>query len=174
MLTSDEAVIAAAAEEALTLAKAALRSAKDAALILKYISSSKANLASNTSRKTAEVRMLEVVESKNGLQEESDDLEPSIEDLQYLEEQFFNSVKIKSKRQKERKAKRERAAEKSAATVVSVKSGSTSRKKRASSQDIDYSDPLWYLRGTTSSTKLLTASEELQVSAGIQVICYFF
>lgn len=35
-------------------------------------------------------------------------------------------------------------------------------------QEVDYSDPLRYLRGTTSSSKLLTAHEELVLSAGIQ------
>lgn len=39
LLTSDEAVIAAAAAEAVTLAKAALKSAKDAALMIRNESS---------------------------------------------------------------------------------------------------------------------------------------
>lgn len=100
---------------------------------------------------------------------ESDDLEPTTRELEDLQDELSRSISVRSHRQTERKARRARAAEKSAANVISVKTGSTSRKKRASLQDIDYSDPLRYLRGTTNSSRLLTASEETELSAGIQV-----
>lgn len=103
---------------------------------------------------------------------EADDLEPTHEELELLQSQLSNGIAVRSRRQTERKARRTRAAEKAAATVVSVKSGSTVRKKRASLQDIDHSDPLRYLRATTSTSRLLTATEEIELSEGIQV-CYY-
>ncbi|KAF7850286.1 hypothetical protein BT93_L5659 [Corymbia citriodora subsp. variegata] len=191
LLTSDEAVIAAAAAEAVTLAKAALKSAKHAALMIRNESSSnidsKLELSSRTSTslsKHAELLevehsnvLTELMEPEGGLREEnvmqysmdkSEDLEPTHEELQLLQEQLFESIAVRSQRQTERKERRVRAAEKAAANVVSVKSGSLSKKKRASLQDVDYSDPLRYLRGTTSGSKLLTATEETELSEGIQ------
>ncbi|KAL7120750.1 hypothetical protein ACP275_02G140900 [Erythranthe tilingii] len=101
---------------------------------------------------------------------ESDDAEePSAEELELLDLQLSSSIAVRSKRQIERKVRRGRAAEKAAANVVSVKSGS-SKKKRSPVQEVDYSDPLRYLRATTSSTRLLTASEEQVLSEGIQVL----
>lgn len=100
---------------------------------------------------------------------EADDVEPTHEELELLQAQLSNGIPVRSWRQTERKARRTRAAEKAAATVVSVKSGSTIRKKRASLQDVDHSDPLRYLRATTSTSRLLTATEEIELSEGIQV-----
>ncbi|XP_056163130.1 RNA polymerase sigma factor sigB-like isoform X1 [Syzygium oleosum] len=191
LLTSDEALIAAAAAEAVTLAKAALKSAKDAALMIRNKSSSnidsKFEISSRTSTslsKHAELLELEhanslteLMKSEGGLREEnimqysadeSEDLEPTHEELQILQEQLFKSIAVRSRRQTERKERRVRAAEKAAANVVSVRSGSLSKKKRASLQDVDYTDPLRYLRATTSSSKLLTAMEETELSEGIQ------
>ncbi|XP_030549928.2 RNA polymerase sigma factor sigB isoform X2 [Rhodamnia argentea] len=191
LLTSDEAVIAAAAAEAVTLAKAALKSAKDAALMIRNESSlntdSKLEFSSKTSTSLSKHPELlelenssivtEFMESERGSREEnimqysmgeSEDLEPTYEELQLLQEQLFKSIAVRSRRQTERKERRVRAAEKAAANVVSVKSGSLSKKKRASVQDVDYSDPLRYLRGTTSSSRLLTATEETELSEGIQ------
>lgn len=101
--------------------------------------------------------------------EESDDVEPTDEELELLQEQLPKSIAVRSRRQTERKARRAKAAEKAAANVVSVKPSSTGRKRRASLQDVDYSDPLRYLRATTSTSRLLTATEELELSEGIQV-----
>lgn len=103
---------------------------------------------------------------------ESDDEEPTPEELVLLQEELSQSIAVRSSRQPERKAKRARAAERTSAGVVSVKSGSTSKKKRTSMQEIDYSDPLRHLRGSTSS-KLLTAREERELSRGIQVSLNF-
>lgn len=153
LLTSDEAVLTAAASEVLALAKAAVKVAKDAATMAGNHKSTKAVGTS--------VGALNLVES--------DDREPSAEELEILEAQLSKSIAVRSIRRTERKFRRTRAAEKAAANTVSVKSSSSSRKKRSAIQDIDYSDPLRYLRGTTT-TKLLTASEELELSEGIQVI----
>ncbi|XVF06743.1 hypothetical protein REPUB_Repub06bG0076700 [Reevesia pubescens] len=107
---------------------------------------------------------------KSELEEDNseENLELTNEDLELLEEQLSRSIAVRSKRQPERKARRTRAAEKAAANVVSVKSGSTNKKRRGALQDVDYSDPLRYLRGATSTSRLLTANEELELSEGIQ------
>lgn len=191
-LTSDEAVIAAAAAEAVALARAAVKVAKDAALMVNNHNSTKPKSKPATSSAadtypskwaqltekerasivgdsvTVETGPEEEFSGKQSLKE-SADLEPTHEELKLLEEELSESIAVRSRRQTERKARRTRAAEKAAANVVSVRSGSTSRKKRASVQEVDYSDPLRYLRGTTSTSRLLTATEELQLSAGIQV-----
>lgn len=191
LLTSEEAVIAAASAEAVTLAKAALKVAKDAALMVKNSDSAKADSVLPISpeadalhfkwiqlMKTDRAGTVDLVEAEAGVlehhseqyvAEESDDVEPTREELEALQEQLSKSKAVRSRRQTERKARRARAADKAAANVVSVKPGSTSRKKRASLQDVDYYDPLRYLRATTSSSKLLTATEELELSEGIQV-----
>ncbi|OIT33290.1 PREDICTED: RNA polymerase sigma factor sigB-like [Nicotiana attenuata] len=195
LVTSDEAVVAAAAAEAVALAKAALKFAKDAVLL---VSQNNLNNSDDAGRGTlsearttpfesvplaqpsetgrvgvgAEFKGSEMKWSKSSLFEDSltdsDDLEPSPEELEILQSQLSNVIAVKSTRQTERKARRGRAAERAAANVVSVKSGSTSRKKRTSVQEVDYSDPLRYLRGTTGSSRLLTASEEQELSRGIQ------
>ncbi|XVF56716.1 hypothetical protein PTKIN_Ptkin06aG0142500 [Pterospermum kingtungense] len=191
LLTSDEAVIAAATNEALALARAAVKVAKDAALMVKNYSSAKTEMKSGGSSATdtltskwalfteaeragiigdslREESDLEEDDSEQNSIEESDELEPTSEELELLEEQLSRSIAVRSKRQTERKAKRTRAAEKAAANVVSVNSCSTNRKRRGALQDVDYSDPLRYLRGTTSTSRLLTANEELELSEGIQ------
>ncbi|XP_059651761.1 RNA polymerase sigma factor sigB [Cornus florida] len=192
LLTSDEAIIAAAAAEAVALAKAAVKVAKDAAVMVSRNNSTKSDSKPTTILSEADsfqfgraelaeiARVGLVEESKEAETEfgenyslqypikEADDLEPTHEELELLQAQLSKSIAVRSNRQTERKAKRAKAAEKSAASIVSVKPGSTSRRKRVSVQDIDYSDPLRYLRGTTSSSKLLTATEEHQLSEGIQ------
>ncbi|GMN48616.1 hypothetical protein TIFTF001_017784 [Ficus carica] len=182
LLTSEEAVIAAAAAEAVTLAKAAVKVAKDAALLVRLsIRAESSSLvpfeARNTKTVQAATRLGDSLRAEIALLEghppketakESDDVEPTNEELQILQEQLSKGIAVRSKRQIERKAIRDRAAEKAAANVVSVKSGSNSRKKRASVQDVDHSDPLRYLRSTTSTSRLLTATEEIELSEGIQ------
>ncbi|XP_022744699.1 RNA polymerase sigma factor sigB-like [Durio zibethinus] len=191
LLTSDEDVIAAAAAEAVALARAAVKVAKDAALMVKNRSSAKTEMKSAVSSVTdictskwalfteaerasivgdflTDESELEENDSEQHLTKESDELEPTNEELELLEERLSRSIAVRSKRQPERKARRTKAAEKAAANIVSVKSGSTSRKRRGALQDVDYSDPLRYLRGTTSTFRLLTANEELELSEGIQ------
>ncbi|EYU27177.1 hypothetical protein ABFS82_02G130000 [Erythranthe guttata] len=176
LITSDEAVITAAASEALALAKAAVKVAKDAAMMVSLHRSTKPDTKSflevDTSAERVVVREAEIGSGENDdhvLGESDDSEEPSAEELELLDLQLSSSIAVRSKRQIERKVRRGRAAEKAAANVVSVKSGS-SKKKRSPVQEVDYSDPLRYLRATTSSTRLLTASEEQVLSEGIQVL----
>ena len=186
LIENEEAVIAAAAAEALALARAAAKLAKEAATMA--VSSQSTIPESETEGQSLNFNGAELLESEqlgnvrsfeagtspgegSLMQDpsETDDIEPTAEELQLLEVELAESVTVRSSRQVERKAKRARAAEKAASSVVSFKLGSNGRKKRTSVQEVDYSDPLRYLRGTTSSSRLLTASEELELSAGIQV-----
>ncbi|CAA6667107.1 unnamed protein product [Spirodela intermedia] len=91
-----------------------------------------------------------------------------INGFELLEPEHSENIAVRSGRQTERRARRARAAEKVGSSVISVKSGSSGRKKRGAIQEIDYSDPLHYLRATTSTSRLLTANEELELSEGIQ------
>ncbi|OIT40541.1 PREDICTED: RNA polymerase sigma factor sigB-like isoform X1 [Nicotiana attenuata] len=186
LLTGEEAVIAAAAAEAVALAKAALKVAKDAVMMVGHNNSDDTVAGVDTTQlserfqpgetgrnsivgelKASEMKWSESNSSGNS-HTDSEDLEPTHEELELLQTELLNGIAVRSKRQNERKARRARAAERAAANVVSVKSGSAGRKKRASVQDVDYSDPLRYLRGTTSTSRLLTASEEHKLSEGIQ------
>ncbi|KAF2306796.1 hypothetical protein GH714_021478 [Hevea brasiliensis] len=191
LITSDEAVIAAAAAEAVALARAAAKVAKDAALLVKSFpcaetegklaNPSTADAFSSRRPPFTETELARIladsVQNDTGQREEysiqypikeSNDLEPSHEELELLQKQISEGIAVRSRRQTERKTRRTRAAEKTAANVMPVKSSSTSKKKRASLQDVDYSDPLHYLRGTASTSRLLTATEELELSEGIQ------
>ena len=191
LIESEEAAVAAAATEALALARAAAKLARDAALMARSSQSSKAEsrsevLSEGQSLQFKSVQLSESEKFGSAITTEvadtflrdryhtqhpvsdHDDLDPTNEELQLLEAELAVSIAVKSTRQVERKAKRERAAEK-AASNVTVKVGSNSRRRRASVQQVDHSDPLRYLRGKTSTSKLLTASEEVELSAGIQV-----
>ncbi|CAN4126096.1 unnamed protein product [Withania somnifera] len=190
---SDEATVVAAAAEAVALAKAALKGAQDAVMLVVH---NNLKDSDNVGRCTlsefttgpfeslhlaqpGEIRRIDVGAelkgskmkwSRSSLFEvsltDSGDLEPSPEELEIFHSELSNVIAVKSNRQTERKARRAKAVERAAANVVSMKSGFTSRKKRALLKDVDYSDPLRYLRGTSS--KLLTASEEQELSRGIQ------
>ncbi|XP_073025972.1 RNA polymerase sigma factor sigB-like isoform X2 [Primulina eburnea] len=186
LLTNEEAVVAAAASEALALARAALKVAKDAAMMVSHEKSTNTSILHQVEESqpvniTETVGVMESKVTKISTSEThsvayftgSEEEEPSCEELEFLKAQLSKSIAVRSKRQMERKEKRIRAAEKASANVVSVKSSSSSRKKRSSLQDIDYSDPLRYFRGTTSSSKLLTVSEEQMLSKGIQELLKF-
>ncbi|XP_042489009.1 RNA polymerase sigma factor sigB isoform X3 [Macadamia integrifolia] len=192
LLTGEEATIAAAAAEAIALAKAAVKVAKDAALMVGGFPSAKSDAGHLDFPSEADILRLErarlsemgqadeigwpvgleVVRDEEhyaqGPIKDSDNLNPTDEDLVLLQMQLSKNVAVRSGRQTERQARRAKAGEKIAANVVSVKSCSSSRKKRAALQDVDYSDPLRYLRGTTSNSRLLTTTEELELSEGIQ------
>ncbi|KAK8570900.1 hypothetical protein V6N13_103298 [Hibiscus sabdariffa] len=168
LLTSDDAVIAAAAAEAVALARAAAKgsSATDN-LTSKWGLFTEAERAGIVGDIPSDERELEEDSEQNST-EESDELEPTSEELKLLEEQLSGSIAVRSTRQTERKAKRTRAAKKGSVNMISVKSGSTNKKRRGALQEVDYSDPLRYLRGTTSTSRLLTANEEIKLSEGIQ------
>ncbi|KAL6981546.1 hypothetical protein U1Q18_023173 [Sarracenia purpurea var. burkii] len=160
LITSEEATIAAAAAEAVALAKAAVKVAKDAVMMVSH------NISSTSDGKSVIIPSEEKFPLQYPIKE--DDLEPTNEELELLQRQISNTIAVRSGRQTERKARRAKAAEKAASNIVSVKSGSTGRKKRASLQEVDYTDPLRYIRGTTSTSKLLTFTEEQELSEGIQ------
>ncbi|XP_057512745.1 LOW QUALITY PROTEIN: RNA polymerase sigma factor sigB-like [Actinidia eriantha] len=181
LIANEEATIAAA--EALALAKAAVRVAKDAAMMVFHSSSTTTDTKSSIIPSEVDTLLFnssQLAEKSTGalpgLGEnlplqcpiKEDDLKPSSVELELLEKQISRSIAVRSSRQTERKVRRARAAEKAAANVVSVKSGSTSRRKRTSSQDLDFSDPLRYFRGATSNSRLLTFTEEQELSEGIQ------
>ncbi|GMI65644.1 RNApolymerase sigma subunit 2, SIGMA FACTOR 1, SIGMA FACTOR 2, SIGMA FACTOR B [Hibiscus trionum] len=186
LLTSDEAVIAA---EAVALARAAAKVAKDAAVMVKNSAKTEMKSSGSSANDTltskwalfteaeragivgdspSDERELEEDNSEQNSTIESDELEPTSVELKLLEEQLSGSIAVRSTRQTERKAKRTRVAKKGSVNMVSMKSGSTNRKRRGALQDIDYSDPLRYLRGTASTSRLLTANEEIKLSEGIQ------
>ncbi|XP_077234760.1 RNApolymerase sigma subunit 2 [Tasmannia lanceolata] len=195
LLTGEEAVIAAAAAEAVALAKAAVEVAKDAALMVSTNNTyskldkpddfpSEADILLLERARLTEMERVGTInhsataetrrpQEENMAIKDTENSNPTDYELQLLQMQHSESVAVRSGRQTERRARRERAAEKAAATVVSVKSGSSSKKKRSALQDIDYSDPLRYLRGTTSTARLLTATEELELSEGIQDLLKF-
>ncbi|KAJ8512867.1 hypothetical protein OPV22_003301 [Ensete ventricosum] len=191
LLTCDEAVIAAAAAEAVALARAALELAKDAAqMIGKNLSAEVEKL--EESRSEADIKWLERVSLTEtewaGItnhpaatetipldynvsldQSASTDISSStFDEPEFQEMQHIENIAVRSGRQIERRARRARAADKATADVISLKSGSSGKKKRSAFQEIDYSDPLRYLRGTTNTSKLLTAAEEIELSEGIQ------
>lgn len=183
-LINEEAVIAAAASEAIALAKAAVEVAKEAAQLLKNdlcMKLDKSNdyahrdgiLMANAIRpseldnitlnySTTVSEPLEEHITKNQSQD------TCISSLIRNELDLKQKLAVRSEQQVERKSRRARVAGKATTSISVVKSGSSGKKKRAAFQEIDYSDPLHYLRGTTSTSKLLTASEEQELSEGIQ------
>ncbi|CAN7019583.1 hypothetical protein BRARA_F00534 [Brassica rapa] len=191
LLTSDEAVVAAAAAEALALARAALKVAKDATLFSNTHNAKPSVTPSAPDKRSKWDQFTEkeragilghlavsdtgVVSDRvtapappecNKESAEKQEAEPLEEEE---EEIVAVSSAVRSTRQTERKARRAKGLEKTASGMQSaVKTVSSSRKKRVASQEIDNNDPLRYLRMTTSSSKLLTAREEQQLSEGIQ------
>ncbi|URE15713.1 SWIM zinc finger protein [Musa troglodytarum] len=176
LLMNEEAVIAAAAAEAVALARAALELAKDAAQMIRKSPSAQVehvNLSetegtgmTNHSVATETTPLEENVTLDESVHKDfsgSTYNETEVEEMEYCE-----NIAVRSGRQTERRARRARAAEKAAAGVLTLKSGSSGKKKRSTLQEIDYSDPLHYLRGTTSTSRLLTAAEEVELSEGIQ------
>lgn len=191
LLKDEEAVIAAAAAEAVALARAALEVAKDAAQIIGtnvVVTLEKtqglpaeSNLLLREMVKLSELEEAAKVDHSPTFEEESnEDLSTQVmtkSDLSDLTQtklednplDFPEKIAVRSGRQSERRARRARATTRATATVLSMKSGSSSRRKRPPVQDVDYTDPLRYLRGTTSISRLLTANEELELSKAIQV-----
>ncbi|PIA50429.1 hypothetical protein AQUCO_01300876v1 [Aquilegia coerulea] len=181
---NEEALIAAAAAEAVALAKAAAKVARDAVLMFGNEASSysdnkvpdttsendynKLNKFMFTEKERVSMLGLDSLSVEDRPSEDFDNLDPTDDELKLLQLQLSKSIAVRSGRQTERKVKRAKAAGKAAAGLVSVTSGSSVRRKRAALQEVDYSDPLRYLRSTTSTSRLLTATEELDLSEGIQ------
>ncbi|KAG1362600.1 putative RNA polymerase sigma factor sigB [Cocos nucifera] len=177
LLTGEEEIIAAAAAEAVALARTAVEAAKDAALTIANDPSVKLGKSSDFSSEADILQLERSTATDTKPHEEHLAKDPSRDEdisnlvhneLEPQKMQYSESIAVRSGRRTERIARRARAAEKAASSVIPVKSGSSSKKKRSAIQEIDYSDPLRYLRGTTSTSKLLTAAEELELSEGIQ------
>nr|QKY65035.1 plastidic RNA polymerase sigma-subunit 2 [Passiflora pittieri] len=191
LITSDEAVIAALAAEAIALAREALKVAEDAALMVKNHHSEKTECKSAipstidafscTWSMLTETERADILgdspaaetgpreqDSFPSFSKESDFLEPTNEELVLLQKQLSEGIAVRSRRQTERRARRTRAAEKAAVNIMSAKRGSATKKRRGSLQEVDYSDPLRYLRGTTIASRLLSSTEEMKLSEGIQ------
>ncbi|XP_011013765.1 PREDICTED: RNA polymerase sigma factor sigB-like [Populus euphratica] len=191
LIVNDEAVIAAAAAEAVALGRAAVKVAKDAAEMAKNYCSvntvTKIPVASTADSFSSMWSLLTGKEradiigvsfsAETGLREEcstqypteeSDCFGPTYEELALLEKQLSESIVVRSKRQTQRKAKRARAAEKAAANFVFKNSGSACKKKHVPVQEVDQSDPLRFFRGASTSSRLLSATEEVELSEGIQ------
>ncbi|CAL9149648.1 unnamed protein product [Musa hybrid cultivar] len=187
LLTDEESLIAAAAAEAVALARAAVEIARDAAQKIRknpFTESDKLNHFTSEANmhRLERVRFTETesVKVMSSLiaevhQENSTENPSEIDvfnlmhsEIEIKEMCHSKGIAVRSGRQTERRAKRARAAKKDASGVINVKRGTSGKKKRSSFQEVDYSDPLRYLRGTTSTSKLLSAMEELELSKGIQ------
>lgn len=192
LIESEEAVIAAAAAEALALARAAAKYAKEA-----VIEAQRSELVSTEHKSTSVQSVSEELNFRCAQQLESEPceiahdfinfgtsltedsslrdpicgmglLEPSNEELELLEAELFDGIAVRSNRQTERRTRREKAAEKAEINSVPVKVLSPSRKKRSASRKVNYNDPLRHFRAMASKFKLLTAKEEVELSNGIQ------
>ncbi|KAK9103956.1 hypothetical protein Sjap_021210 [Stephania japonica] len=183
LLTGEEAVIAAAAAEAVALAKAAVETAQDAAMMISNNPLVRGNFFSESSSTQVDRMPINDVDryGKLGHSTLNSEVIPNKENVMHFslnssdtfesnddEHKLLVDIDVKSRRRTERRAKRAKATEKASTNLISLNSGSSSRKKRAPLQVVDYSDPLRYLRGTMSSSRLLTVTEELELSEGIQ------
>ncbi|XP_042410973.1 RNA polymerase sigma factor sigB-like isoform X2 [Zingiber officinale] len=186
LLSDEEAVISAAAAEAVALAREALELAKNAAKMMgmnPFVEVE--NLESSSDAEIKWLERMSLIGTELGGTNHSADAETEYPQANFSPDQFLHtdcfsftysesqitehaeSIAVGSARLTERRARRARAAEKATAGVTSLKSGLSGKKKR-SMQEVDYSDPLRYLRGTTNTTRLLTAAEEIRLSEGIQ------
>ncbi|CAN1246223.1 RNA polymerase sigma factor sigB [Linum grandiflorum] len=164
LITSDEAVIRAAAAEAIALARAAVRVAKEAVALAE----ADCNKTTSQSHSSTTTNSFSAMRS----QESDESLEPTPEELSLLEEQqqLYEDTAVRSTRQMERKVRRDKAAEKVSSTtsIASARYNSMRRKKRAAVKQVDHSDRLRFLRSAASGSKLLTSAQERECSEGIQ------
>lgn len=79
------------------------------------------------------------------------------------------NVTVRSKRRGERLQRRERALEKAEKVAASIASAPVAQKPRKPQFAQDPSDPIRSYLRDIGKTKLLTASEEVELSRGIQV-----
>ncbi|OEL26609.1 RNA polymerase sigma factor sigB [Dichanthelium oligosanthes] len=174
-LLNEEAIVEAAAAEAVALARAAAEAAREVVQMVqnnnhqpvirknKGVDSYLANEILRTEMQSSSPNgyindvLLEDLESYGIVAADGID-----DDAQYTE-----NIAVKSARQSERRARRTRAAIKAATTVrASQKTSTSSKKKRSkgSSPSMNPLGSLWKMTGR----KLLTAKEEVEFSEGIQ------
>ncbi|KAG0484271.1 hypothetical protein HPP92_008350 [Vanilla planifolia] len=154
-LTSEAAAIAVMAAEALVLAKEAVKVARDAAHLLGI-------------EQCLKFKMNDFASGDEKIKAENLSQVPSNFSLMTDELNLPQNLIVRSKRQIERRVRRARVAEAAIVRVSSGKLGSSGRKRRATLRAVDFSDPLHYLRDMSRTSKLLTATEEQQLSEGIQ------
>lgn len=169
-------MIAAASVEAIALAKAAVKFAKAAAHLLqrsppslKFDKSNKHETLRTEVVKGSGFDEISLVDRSSITAEIIRQENTCISNFGSDELDVRGTITVRSMRQNERRCKRGKMEGKAAANVVSVKFGSYEKKKHTGFHEVDYSDPLRYIRSMTSTAKLLTASEEQQLSKGIQV-----
>ncbi|KAM0833104.1 hypothetical protein ACQ4PT_064473 [Festuca glaucescens] len=175
-LLNEEAVVTAAAAEAVALARAAAEAAQEVIHMVQK------NSFPSMFRQKREVEnylakeILRIETLSSSLNEYGDgfllkDLEPYgiISDEAELDDdtEDIQSIAVKSARQSERRARRTRAAIKAGATVRSSQKLATSSKKKRSKGPSTSMNPLGSLWKMTGR-KLLTAKEEVELSNGIQ------
>ncbi|KAM0072058.1 putative RNA polymerase sigma-70 region 3, RNA polymerase sigma-70 region 2 [Helianthus debilis subsp. tardiflorus] len=162
-----------AAAEAVALAKAAVEVAKSAATMAMNMNHQQPKPLDIKE----EPKLSEPDNSINGLGlQVSEEMEPTMEELKFLEEQLSANIAVRSKRQVERKERRIRAAERAEAGSLAVKTaggrgqgagGTVAVKPGVSRRRAEKKDVLAFLGGMTNA-KLLTAAEEVELSKGIQ------
>ncbi|KAL9682092.1 hypothetical protein QQ045_013885 [Rhodiola kirilowii] len=193
-LTSEEAVTAAEAAEAVALAKAAAKVARDAAQMAgryNFVKPESHSSVSPSGSQSVQLKRAQLIETErvssfedsmhgetgseanhsiNDFSEESNEREPepTLEEIKQLQDEFSSSVAVRSDRRTQKRNRKTKSEKVPASGGVSFKSGSASRKKRASVPEVVYSDPLRYLRSTAGTSRLLTAKEEMILSAGVQ------
>ncbi|CAN1271982.1 RNA polymerase sigma factor sigB, partial [Linum perenne] len=163
LITNDEAMISAAAAEALALARAAVRVAKEAVALAKS--------DCNTTTTATTASSAPTISFSSQFPEEC--LEPTSEELTILEEQKlqdYEDTAVRSTRQMERKIRRDKAAEKvSSSAAIATRYNTMRKKKRAPPvKQVDHSDRLRFLRTAANGSKLLTFAEERECWEGIQ------
>lgn len=163
LLTGEEAVITAAAAEAVALARAALEAAKEAVQLSEI---------TDFSIKPAPQTL--ALESALSLTDKSFQ-NPFDESTIQIKEKLTSSednveVTVRSRRQEERRARRQRAAEKMTGTVIPVGSGASKKKSQRSGVKDSKDDPLKLFKRISGAYKPLTMAEEKLFSEGVQVV----
>ncbi|KAK1649171.1 hypothetical protein QYE76_066976 [Lolium multiflorum] len=176
ILLNEEAVVTAAAAEAVALARAAAEAAQEVVHMVHKNSSPPMFRQKREVENYLAKEILRTETLSSSLNEYSDgfllkDLEPYgiISDEAELDDdtEDIQSIAVKSARQSERRARRTRAAIKAGATVLSSQKLATSSKKKRSKGPSTSMNPLGSLWKMTGR-KLLTAKEEVELSNGIQ------
>ncbi|XP_078149372.1 RNApolymerase sigma subunit 2 [Carex rostrata] len=161
LLTGEEAVITAAAAEAVALARAALEAAKEAVQL--------SEITDFSIKPAPQTLALESVLplTEKSFQNPFDESTVQIEEkLTSLDDNV--EVTVRSIRQDERRARRQRAAEKMTGTVIPVGSGARKKKSKRSGVKGSKDDPLKLYKRIAGAYKPLTMAEEKLLSEGVQ------
>lgn len=162
LLTGEEAVITAAAAEAVALARAALEAAKEAVQLSEITDFS----IKPEPQTLALESMLSLTDKsfQNPFDGSTIQIEEKLTSLEGNVE-----VTVRSRRQEERRARRQRVAEKVAGMVVPVGSGASKKKRQRSGVKDSKDDPMKMFK-RSGAYKPLTMAEERLLSEGVQVV----